>query len=145
MVMSLYLARSLERIFDFTNLSHGVDGFSYGIGKLLNGLGLDPHEWINQLLLADCRWHCRFILLAPCFRPLDLLLDILVVGLDVVAKFEITQRILVAAKDLRLVGQLRELLNQRGMHLLGRSLEEAAATAQEQRVTRKNRLLLGSR
>ncbi|KAF7322564.1 hypothetical protein HMN09_00034900 [Mycena chlorophos] len=100
------------------------------IANIPNLGALQTHKWVPFLLVPNCGQPRRNrVRTHELFEPRD----ISVLGLDGFRKCKIALRVLVSVVCDRLVGQRPEI-TQRGMHLLGRALEEAPATSDEERV-----------
>lgn len=134
----------LERVLNLSDHRHRLDWIGR-LGEALNFGRADPHKRINLLLLGDRgrhRWLSNFSLR---LAPLNLGRDVDVIRLDVVAKLQVLGGIFVAAVHVSLVGELREFLNQRRVHLLGGAFEESPAASQEKCIASEHSFIITSR
>lgn len=134
----------LERVLNLSDHRHRFDGIGR-LGEALHFWRADPHKRINLLLFGDRgrhRWLANFALR---LAPLNLGQDVSIIRLNVVAKLQVLGGIFVAAVNVRLIGELREFLNQRSVHLLGGAFEEPAAASQEKRIASEHSFVVTSR
>jgi len=125
---------SLEDILLGPYRRHGGNRIADGIGVFLDGTLADSHERIEGKLLADGRRNGRLTGLALPRRPVQLVDDGAVRRFDGRCELEVGDGILVSAEDLRVGRKRRQDLDERAVHLAGRALKEAAASADEERV-----------
>lgn len=98
-------------------------------------------NWIRNRTPSSQAYR-RQIRSALLLRPGNLRRHMLVRGLHVLRKRQILQRVLVAAVNLRIVRQRRQLLHQSRVHLLGVTLEKSTATGQKQSVAGEHAALV---
>lgn len=93
----------LERILNFSNLSHCLNRISQRVCKLLNGLAVDSHEWINELFICDSWWYgwlpCRTLWI----NPLDSIENVFILRLNVIPKLQISLRIFMATEHFGII------------------------------------------
>lgn len=136
--------RLLERVLNFSDNRHRFNRVSR-LGEALDLWRADPHERINLLLLCDRGRHRGLSNFALSLAPINLGRNVCIIRLDVAAKFQVLDRILVAAVNVCLIGELRQFLNQRSVHLLGGAFEKTATAAQKQSIASEHSFIITSR